>query len=691
MQLLNLEKMSKMLFTQSRSYTLILLFCSFSCVAVAHTYSYVSDGYLKAVEMDWGDTLVYELKSGQMRTFVLQKTAAEPAYIYDLPENQWRSGCIYRMQATLLCEGQPLTLHRIVSAQQSYYEPYHINGVTIFFDAVNDIEDFIKDNHGSSGSRSFPRKKCRLAFIEMGGPFAPQELRPWFPIQKDFLDVQDSYEGADTWLGGFKKGEAHNGLDVNVPNNTPLWAPIDFDNQYYFNSLAQGDNNNRWKGIRNWENGEQWILRTHHMTELHVQERTPVPQGRQYGEVGGVHYGSHPHVHFFFQWNKEDLQLPLDPWIIFWKIFENNRARTGAIKADMQPFQSAKRGERVVFDARSSRAGERGSDKLRYFWSVSDGGFYEGPYVSHAFTQAGVHAVTLLVTDGADTSSLTQQISVLPSEEDVPYLRLFSDNLQDFRRRLPSDVEMYGLPKPVYGNYLHFYFRKNEALNIAPKTVQLEAPEAVLEELELSVEYLDLNNWLDISHEGNTLQVSLKTEALHKAEGTYQARVRLFAPLHQLEQVFYVHATAPHHRDMPPPRQVIDDRAVQFFPSPFAWVENPYEWDFLKGHGSYRMWAGTAVQGFARYQPDLQAGRYLISLHPDAHPTLPYSEEATEMLRVRIMTIEGLQELDWHPSESRTIGEFHLAGGQESFLDICTKGSQGLVFADALIFEKTDD
>lgn len=151
MQLSKPEQMGKMLFTQSRSYTLILLFCSFACVSVAHTYSYVSDGYLKAVEMDWGDTLVYELKSGQMRTFVLQKTAAEPAYIYDLPENQWRSGCIYRMQATLLCEGQPLTLHRIVSAQQSYYEPYHINGVTIFFDAVNDIEDFIKDNHGSKG------------------------------------------------------------------------------------------------------------------------------------------------------------------------------------------------------------------------------------------------------------------------------------------------------------------------------------------------------------------------------------------------------------------------------------------------------------------------------------------------------------------------------------------------------------
>ncbi|MGB3589359.1 MAG: PKD domain-containing protein, partial [Tunicatimonas sp.] len=412
---------------------------------VAETFHFKSDGHLKAVEMDWGDTLVYQLKNGQARTFVLQRTAAEPIYIYDLPKNQWRSGCIYKMQAELLCEGQPLTLHRIVSAQQSYYEPYHIHGVTLFFDAVNDIETFIKDNHGSSGSRSFPRKKCRLAFIEMGSLFAPQQLRPWFPLADNFLDVRESYEGADTWLGGYKKDEAHNGLDVNVPNNTPLWAPIDFDNQYYFNSKAKGDNNNRWKGIRNWENGEQWILRTHHMTELHVRERTPVSQSKKYGEVGGTHYGSHPHVHFFFQWNKGEQQLPLDPWIIFWKMFENNRQRSGKIRAEMAPFQIMKTGEQLVLDGRGSQAGVRGNGNLRYHWSVSDGGFYEGAFASHAFTQAGVHAVTLLVTDGTDSCSFTQQISVLPGGEEVPYLRLSSSNLQDFRRRSPSDVDMYGV------------------------------------------------------------------------------------------------------------------------------------------------------------------------------------------------------------------------------------------------------
>lgn len=32
--------------------------------------------------------------------------------------------------------------------------------------------------------------------------------------------------------------------------DTLVFAPIDFDRQAYFNSLAAGDNNNRWRGNR---------------------------------------------------------------------------------------------------------------------------------------------------------------------------------------------------------------------------------------------------------------------------------------------------------------------------------------------------------------------------------------------------------------------------------------------------------
>lgn len=90
----------------------------------------------------------------------------------------------------------------------------------------------------------------------MGDLFVLQELCFWFFFQEDFLDVWELYEGVDIWFGGFKKDEVYNGLDVNVFNNILLWVFIDFDNQYYFNFLAWGDNNNCWKGICNWKNGE---------------------------------------------------------------------------------------------------------------------------------------------------------------------------------------------------------------------------------------------------------------------------------------------------------------------------------------------------------------------------------------------------------------------------------------------------
>ena len=239
--------------------------------ALPATYRFQSDGYLKAVEIAQGETLIYTLKNGQQRTFVLSATSARPIFTYDKPDNRWRSACIFAMQCELSADGQPLRLQRIVGAQQSFYEPCHINGVTLFFDAVRDIDAFIHDTHGSTGGEAFPRKDARFGFIEMGSDFSSQPLRPWYPNPKNDINIEEAYEGVDTWLGGFRKTEAHNGMDVNVDNNTKLWAPIDFDDQYYFNSLAQGDNNNRWMGIRNWPNGEQWILRSHHMTQLHVE------------------------------------------------------------------------------------------------------------------------------------------------------------------------------------------------------------------------------------------------------------------------------------------------------------------------------------------------------------------------------------------------------------------------------------
>lgn len=217
----------------------LIFLCSlliFSSITYSKTNTIISDGYLKAIELNVNDTLIYELKNKQKRVFVLKKTSSKPLFVYDNPANKWHSGIIYSMSCILEADGQNLELKRIVSAQQSYYEPWHINGVTFFFDAVKNIETFIKDKHGSTGGSAYPKKDARFAFIEYEDNFSSQPLGPWYPNSKNYLDIHDAYQGGDTWLGGFKKDESHNGLDVNIPNNTKLWAPVDFDEQFYFAS-----------------------------------------------------------------------------------------------------------------------------------------------------------------------------------------------------------------------------------------------------------------------------------------------------------------------------------------------------------------------------------------------------------------------------------------------------------------------
>jgi len=132
-----------------------VLVCLFSTEAFSTTYNFRSDGYLKAVEMNIGDTLIYQLQSGQPRTFVLRRTSAGPVFTFDNPVNEWHSGIVYAMKCSMMADGQEPSLERIVSAQQSYYEPWHINGVSFFFDTVREIAEFIKDNHGEKASTAF--------------------------------------------------------------------------------------------------------------------------------------------------------------------------------------------------------------------------------------------------------------------------------------------------------------------------------------------------------------------------------------------------------------------------------------------------------------------------------------------------------------------------------------------------------
>ena len=270
---------------------------------------------LTAVELDVGETLEFALMDGRIVRVRLVETSAAVVRttLKKLMVEEHGARTDYRFWCTLDIDGEPVRLEREVSTQKSFYEPWEIGGLRIWFDAVDDIFDFLLETHGACR----PGKQARFAVQDASLGICPEPLHPWCPLLKGGLRIEDCYRGEDCWLGAFDGASAHGGLDINHPPNTPLWAPLDIHDHFYFNSLEMGHNNNRWRGIHRWPNGAEWILQAHHMTELTVPEHEPIVKGAQFARGAGVLSGAHDHSHFVFRVHDEGETISLDPWILF--------------------------------------------------------------------------------------------------------------------------------------------------------------------------------------------------------------------------------------------------------------------------------------------------------------------------------------------------------------------------------------
>ena len=284
----------------------------------------------------------------------------------------------------------------------------------------------------------------------------------------------ECYNGDDCYLGPYLGQACHVGLDVNHEKGSILAAPITFDTHGYFNSLAAGDNNNRWRGIRRWPNGDVWALQTHHLIDLLVQPGGRLARGVHYATTAGVHVGSHEHTHFEFKIGRprrsgkdaeaadansiarpidfddqsrqaqEDPEvLHLDPWIVFWKVFQDARVREGKTRAEMQPLAPGRTGEPLEFAATDSRSGRTGQ-ALECYWTFGDGGCERGATVRHVFAEAGVYPVTLVVDDGVERAEHTQHISISGPAVEGPVLALTAEDEPSFRPRPVSAADTYG-------------------------------------------------------------------------------------------------------------------------------------------------------------------------------------------------------------------------------------------------------
>lgn len=710
---------------------------------------------LTAVELDCGETLQFELLNGEVRTLTLEATDAAILLtnIDKYGENHELGRTLYHFTCRVRVDGLPMTMERYVCSQETFYEPYVINGMRVWFDGVADIFRFLKETHGACK----PSKQARFAVQDMTLPICPQELHSWCPDEENFIDVGRCYNGDDPWLGPYLGFDAHGGLDINHPKGTPIWAPMDFDDQFYFNSLEKGDNNNRWRALRTWPDGSLWTLQTHHMVRLLVPEHMPVKAGTQVAEGAGVLVGSHEHSHFVFKVREsasaplqpedrvevsgavlseaEDSyrvrvgerevdipkayalhlgrphrseesvfavpkafaqehglpyappQILLDPWIIFWQIFEDKKRRAGEIRAAMRPLSPARVGESVVFSSGGSTAGPAGGE-LRCFWAFGDGGYAAGPEVTHIFLQPGVYPVTLVVDDGVQRASFTQHITVHGEPLSAPGLALATPDEPSFRPRPVQATDVYGWPVRPMPHTLEFVARPSRPVP-SSKVVLLRnlGGGALAEAEEVRVAYGRASGWLRVSRQGrgNDQRLEVSVDATGLPPGSYEATVAVHCPgALNSPQGFRVVLTVP--GSPPSAGAIVDDRDPGFYCTPHFWVGHRfYRWE-QPGYGGFYLINGRRpTEGeFARFTPDLEAGRYEVRFHEQT----PFDPDSKFWVRVRHAA--GEERVLVQPARSRLIGTFPFDEGTDGFVEILAGGSEGQVVADAIVFARVD-
>lgn len=288
---------------------------------------------LTAVEMNRGEIEEFELVSGDVVRIELVSTQARVlrTTLKQLKVEEDGARTDYCFNCILKVNGREHVLEREVSTRRSFHEAWEIQGMRIWLDAVQDIFEFLGETHGECR----PRKQVRFAVQDASLRICPEPIHPWCPLPPGGLRIEDCYRGEDCWLGAYNGASAHNGLDINHPKGTPLWAPLDIHDHFYFNSVAMGHNNNRWRGLHRWPNGAEWILQAHHMTELTVPEHQPVEKGRQFARGAGVLSGCFEHSHFVFAIRDYGETIMLDPWILFRQMYQDQEDGY-----DMQDYSS---------------------------------------------------------------------------------------------------------------------------------------------------------------------------------------------------------------------------------------------------------------------------------------------------------------------------------------------------------------
>lgn len=685
------------------------------------------------IELNQGETLEFVRRDGSVLALELQATSATVLYTnkHAIPPdesgndrgNMYRARLMYEFTCDIKVNGQPMTLRRYVSAQQSFYEPYVIDGVRLWFDGVIDIFEqhggFLNTARGANGK---PNKQARFLLQEMTSRICPAPLHAWFKdgperndnflYRENFIDIGRCFNGDDCFLGAYLGGESHGALDIDMAMDSTIYAPFDLDDQ---SSI-------RIQGRKRWPDGSEWRIDNGHLGEKFVPDHVPIKGGEPYGRGARRACWWHPHSHFGFQIFESEILYDVDPWIVFWQNFEDNKAADGALRANMAPLSHSSTGEEIEFRSISPETGEAASIQKQY-WTFGDGGWAAGPNPRHAYARAGVYPVTLTIDNGKELASFTQHITISGQDLAQPVLAMAAPDEPSFRPRPADAMDVYGWPPKFVPHTLEFLARPSRP---APNPRHIEARNlggGTLGRISWDVDYEGGGGWLALSAEGDgdaqTLAVAANGQGL--PAGRYSAFVsaRVDGALNSPQRFRVVLDVL--EQSPKTPGVIIDDSDAQCYITPYFWIGHRFHgwgWPDLKeteGYNHFYLINGCRDRAdeFARFTPDLESGEYEVWLYertPFASGPPANNEPCRFQVRVRHADGESLiwlepqrmegffprpyrNEQGWRWNErqiSRLIGTFRFEEGADGFAEILAEGSSGQVIVDAMRFLKKD-
>jgi hypothetical protein len=302
--------------------------------------------------------------------------------------------------------------------------------------------------------------------------------------------------------------------------------------------------------------------------------------------------------------------------------------------------------------------------------------------------------VTLVVDDGVQRASSTQHVAVDGEPVDLPGLAIAALEEVTFRRRPLHSMDVYGRPVPFIPHTLEFVARPKSRPRPAAKTVLLQnAGAGKLSDGQFKIEHCDVAGWLKITGSGSgnlqRLTVAVDASRLKPKLGSYVAVVTVDCP-HALNspQSFRVHLSVP---EQPPPSTVtLDNLDEACYATPYFWLAPRFHYGWPKGYrDTYLTNAARPIEGeFVRFRPDLAAGTYAVSF-AEQTPFRPSKQTGPDIrFAVRVRHRHGTDTIWAEPLESQSIGTFEFDEGTDGYVEIQAGGAQGIVVADAIVFER---